>query len=56
MHSAVARGYDLTAFGLPEPAVVIGFLDSIAVFGMEWPDRRAPSAASKSSASDLRTG
>ncbi len=51
MHSAVVRGYDvalvkgghttidLTEYGLPEPAVVVGFLDSIAEFGMQWPGR-----------------
>ena len=55
MHSAVVRGYDvalvkgghttvdLTEYGLPEPAVVVAFLDSIASFGMEWPGRRARS-------------
>ena len=57
MHSAVVRGYDvalvrgahtttdLTEYGLPEPAVVVGFLDSIAQFGMEWPGRHARSIA-----------
>lgn len=56
MHSAVVRGYDvalvqgahtttdLTEYGLPEPAVVVDFMDSIASFGMEWPGRRARSA------------
>lgn len=55
MHSAVVRGYDvalvkgghttvdLTEYGLPEPAVVVAFLDSIASFGMEWPGRRGRS-------------
>ena len=55
MHGAVVRGYDvalvkgahtttdLTEYGLPEPAVVIGFLDSIAAFGMQWPGRQARS-------------
>lgn len=55
MHSAVLRGYDvalvkgghttidLTEYGLPEPAVVIGFLDAIAAFGMVWPGRSAHS-------------
>lgn len=55
MHSAVVRGYDLalvagghttvdlTEFGLPDPATVIGFMDSVAAFGMEWPGRRARS-------------
>lgn len=57
MHSAVIRGYDvtlvagghttvdLTDFGLPDPATIIGFMDAIADFGMEWPGRRARSAA-----------
>lgn len=57
MHSAVGRGYDvalvkgahttidLTDYGLPEPAVVVNFLDSIAAFGMEWPGRRARSVS-----------
>ena len=51
MHSAVVRGYDvalvkgahtttdLTSFGMPEPAVVVGFMDMVAAFGMEWPGR-----------------
>ena len=51
LHSAVVRGYDvalvagahtmadLTEYGLPEPAVVIGFLDSVAASGMQWPGR-----------------
>ncbi|WP_375432237.1 isochorismatase family protein [uncultured Friedmanniella sp.] len=55
MHSAVIRGYDvslvvgghtttdLTEYGLPEPAVVVGFIDSVAQFGMEWPGRHARS-------------
>jgi nicotinamidase-related amidase len=55
MHSAVVRGYDvalvkgghtttdLTGYGLPEPAVVIEFLDSIATFGMQWPGRQGRS-------------
>lgn len=55
LHSAVVRGYDvalvagahtmvdLSEYGLPEPAVVIGFLDSVAAFGMEWPGRRGRS-------------
>ncbi len=55
MHSAVIRGYDvllvagahtttdLTAYGLPEPAVVIDFIDSVARFGMQWPDSSARS-------------
>lgn len=55
MHSAVIRGYDvslvagahtttdLTEFGLPEPRVVIAFVDSIAQFGMEWPGSHARS-------------
>ena len=34
---------DLTEFGLPDPATVIGFMDSVAAFGMEWPGRRARS-------------
>lgn len=57
MHSAVVRGYDvalvkgahtttdLTEFGLPGPEIVIGFLDSIAAFGMEWPGRHARSVS-----------
>lgn len=55
MHSAVLRGYDvalvagahttvdLTEYGLPEPSVVVGFIDSIAQYGMEWPGRHARS-------------
>jgi nicotinamidase-related amidase len=55
MHSAVIRGYDvalvkgghtttdLTEYGLPDPAVVVAFLDSIAAFGMQWPGRRGRS-------------
>lgn len=51
MHSAVVRGYDvalvkgahtttdLTSFGMPEPAVVVGFVDMVAGFGMQWPGR-----------------
>ena len=51
MHSAVVRGYDvalvkgahtttdLTSFGMPEPAVVVGFMDMVAAFGMQWPGR-----------------
>lgn len=59
MHSAVVRGYDvalvkgahtttdLTEYGFPEPAVMIGFLDSIAAFGMEWPGRQARSVSTE---------
>ncbi|WP_375425685.1 isochorismatase family protein [uncultured Friedmanniella sp.] len=55
MHSAVVGGYDvslvadahtttdLTAYGLPTPAVVVGFLNAIAQFGMQWPGRSARS-------------
>ncbi len=51
MHSAVVRGYDvalvkgahtttdLTSFGMPEPGVVVGFMDMVASFGMQWPGR-----------------
>ena len=55
MHSAVIRGYDLalvagghttedlSEFGLPDAATVIGFLDAIADFGMQWPGSRGRS-------------
>lgn len=58
MHSAVLRGYDvslvadahtttdLTAFGLPTPEVVVGFLNAIARYGMQWPGRSARSVES----------
>lgn len=51
MHSAVVRGYDvalvkgghtttdLTTYGMPEPSVVVGFMDLVAAFGMQWPGR-----------------
>ena len=51
MHSAVVRGYDvalvkgghsttdLTSYGMPEPGVVVGFMDMVAAFGMQWPGR-----------------
>lgn len=51
MHSAVVRGYDialvkgghtttdLTSYGMPEPEVVVGFMDMVAAFGMQWPGR-----------------
>lgn len=57
MHSAVIRGYDvalvqgahttvdLTEWGLPTPEVIIGFLDEIAGFGMQWPGRGARSVS-----------
>ncbi len=52
LHSAVLRGYDvdlvkgahttsdLTAYGMPEPSVVVGFMDLLAEHGMQWPGRR----------------
>lgn len=55
LHSGVMRGYDvalvkgahtttdLTAYGLPDPATVIGFIDAIAAFGMQWPDSHGSS-------------
>ena len=55
MHSGVVRGYDvalvkgahtttdLTEYGLPEPSVIVGFMDAVASFGMEWPGRRGTS-------------
>lgn len=55
MHGAVVRGYDvslvkgahtttdLTEYGLPTPEVIIGFMDAVADFGMQWPGRRARS-------------
>lgn len=57
LHGGVIRGYDvdlvqgahtttdLTAYGLPDPATVIAFVDSIAQFGMQWPDARGASVA-----------
>ncbi|MDN5743619.1 MAG: isochorismatase family protein [Nocardioidaceae bacterium] len=51
MHSAVVRGYDvalvkgahtttdLTSYGMPEPEVVVSFIDMVAAFGMQWPGR-----------------
>ncbi len=51
MHSAVIRGYDvalvrgghtttdLTEWGMPAPEVVVGFMDLVADFGMQWPGR-----------------
>jgi hypothetical protein len=51
MHSAVVRGFDvalvkgghttsdLTSYGMPEPEVVVGFMDMVAAFGMQWPGR-----------------
>ncbi len=55
MHSAVVRGYDvalvkgghtttdLTSYGMPEPSVVVGFMDAVAGFGMQWPGREGRS-------------
>ena len=57
LHSAVLRGYDvdlvrgahttgdLTAYGMPEPSVVVGFMDLLAEHGMSWPGRRGRSVA-----------
>lgn len=51
LHSGVVRGYDvalvqgghttmdMTAYGLPEPRVVVDFINAIAQFGMQWPGR-----------------
>lgn len=55
MHSAVVRGYDvalvkgahsttdMTAWGMPAPSVVVGFMDMVAAFGMQWPGREGRS-------------
>lgn len=55
LHSGVLRGYDvdlvrgahttvdLTEWGMPDPATIIGFLDLVAGHGMEWPGRRGRS-------------
>ena len=57
LHSAVIKGYDvdlvrgahttsdLTAWGMPEPRVVVGFMDLLAEHGMQWPGRRGRSVA-----------
>lgn len=57
MHSAVVRGYDvalvqgahttvdLTSYGMPEPRVVVDFMDMVAGYGMQWPGRSGRSVA-----------
>jgi len=59
LHSAVIAGYDvdlvegahttsdLTAYGMPEPRVVVGFMDLLAEHGMQWPGRRGRSVAAE---------
>ena len=57
LHSAVITGYDvdlvkgahttsdLSAYGMPEPSVVVGFMDLLAEHGMQWPGRRGRAVA-----------
>ncbi|SDU88350.1 Nicotinamidase-related amidase [Microlunatus sagamiharensis] len=57
LHSAVIAGYDvdlvkgahttsdLSAYGMPEPSVVVGFMDLLAEHGMQWPGRRGRAVA-----------